>query len=92
MFLSIPQENPEGNLEDEVIAQDVTTFSKKHNLENEESLEPAPDIEIPPPMPVQDQSHMLALGTNQSADISEKFVSLYLDNFFLKIFSLLMVL
>ena len=39
-------------------------------VSNEDSLEPAPDIEIPPPMPVQD--HTIALGTNE---ITEKFVS-----------------
>jgi hypothetical protein len=55
----------------------VTTFTQKHNLDNEDALEPADDIEIPPPMPVQDQSHMLNLGKNDAADnISEKFVSI----------------
>jgi len=69
------QENPENNLDNQIIGQDVNTFSPKH-LDTEESLEPAPDIEIPPPMPVQDQSHMLALGKNDGADnISDKFVS-----------------
>ncbi|XP_053386213.1 kalirin-like isoform X3 [Mercenaria mercenaria] len=72
--LGASRENPESSLEDQIIAQDVATFTQKHNLENEEALEAADDIEIPPPMPVQDQSHMLNLGKNDGADnISEKF-------------------
>lgn len=68
------QDNPESNVEDQIITQDVTSFTQKHNLENDEPLEAAEDIEIPPPMPVQDQTHMLNLGKNDGTDnISEKF-------------------
>lgn len=61
-------------IEDQIIPQDGAPFAHKTAaLESEENLEPADDIEIPPPMPVQDQTHMLALGTNQTADLSDKF-------------------
>ena len=53
-----------------ITQQEVSMIATKHTIDNEESLEPAPDIEIPPPMPVQD--HTIALGTNE---ITEKFVS-----------------
>ena len=53
-----------------ITQQEVSMIANKHRIDNEESLEPAPDIEIPPPMPVQD--HTIALGTNE---ITEKFVS-----------------
>ena len=55
-----------------ITQQEVSRITQKHTIENEESLEPAPDIEIPPPMPVQD--HTIALGTTE---ISEKFVSIF---------------
>ena len=67
------QDNQDGQIEGETVItqQEVSRITQKHTIENEESLEPAPDIEIPPPMPVQD--HTIALGTTE---ISEKFVSI----------------
>ena len=56
-----------------ITQQDVSMITQKHTIEHEDPLEPAPDIEIPPPMPVQD--HTIALGTTE---ITEKFVSVWL--------------
>ena len=44
--------------------------NKKIKTSNEYSLEPTPDIEILPPMPIHD--HTIALGTNE---ITEKILS-----------------
>ena len=67
------QDNQDAQIESETVIsqQEVSMIANKHRItDNEDSLEPAPDIEIPPPMPVQD--HTIALGTNE---ITEKFVS-----------------
>ena len=74
IFLVCLQDNQESQIEGETVItqQDVSMITQKHTIENEEPLEPAPDIEIPPPMPVQD--HTIALG---ATEITEKFVSIY---------------
>ncbi|KAL3855028.1 hypothetical protein ACJMK2_014258 [Sinanodonta woodiana] len=65
--------------DEKVVAPEVIMATPKPNLEvtNEEPTDEAPDIEIPPPMPVQDPSHMLVLGSQVSnqEDLAAKFAS-----------------
>ncbi|WAR10959.1 hypothetical protein MAR_036035, partial [Mya arenaria] len=72
-------ENADSTLGDDQIitSPEVTTFQPRQprppGPDTEDLLEPAPDIEIPPPMPVQDQTHMLSLGkTDTDNNIAEK--------------------
>ncbi|KAK3594846.1 hypothetical protein CHS0354_005769 [Potamilus streckersoni] len=64
--------------DEKVVAPEVVIMATpKPNLDvtNEEPTDEAPDIEIPPPMPVQDPSHMLVLGSQVSnqEDLTAKF-------------------